>query len=236
VETTLDLSKQVSQVQSIIGSAVSDAKAIVTLIKATETAFDTVGDLGVDAILQKVISGQFRSMEELAGAMKAAQRLPGVLDDLQDKIPQLQKVVSTIGDKGPQFINSLSTLLQRNWLGDYRGDAATAARLNQGVGQVQQMFAEWIPQATEFYSSITYLTDSIGSVASTGRIGKVDVQVASYQRWTKGWFDMPCLTTGKITFNLAGFKSTVPYPKVSWSRIGLTPVLPVQAELQCAFP
>lgn len=80
---------------------------------------------------------------------------------------------------------------------------------------VQKLFEQLIPQATELYSSVTFLANSLGSVEKTGQIGKVDVAVASYQRWTKGSFAMPCLTTGKITFSILSFKTVVDYPKVS---------------------
>lgn len=90
--------------------------------------------------------------------------------------------------------------------------------------EVQKLFEQSILQATELYSSVTFLANSLGSVEGTGQIGKVDVAVASYSRWMQGSFAMPCLTKGKIIFSIFSFKTVVDYPKVSYS-ITISPSL-----------
>lgn len=212
------MSKQMEQLRDIVKTTTGETKALVTTINKAVQLFDAVSDLGVDSIIEKVKSGQFRKMEELAGAMKAAQQLPTIMKNLQDKLPQLQKVVQDMSSKGPEFVESLQGIFSRNWLQDYEGDLKSADKISDQVFQVQKLAAQLNPQAVQLYSSIAFLTDSLGSVANTGKVGQVDVKVASYQRWTRGSFVMPCLTTGKFTFKIAGFKSTVGYPKVRVPR------------------
>jgi hypothetical protein len=48
---------------------------------------------------------------------------------------------------------------------------------------------------------------------SGGVNGDLEMKVASYQRWTRVSLDMPCLTTGKLTYNLGGYSKSVTYPK-----------------------
>jgi len=212
----LDLSKQYTLLSNIVSGALKDAQDLVKVVNGAVATFDAVGDLGMDDIVAKVLAGKMRSVDELGGALKAAKNLPTIFDNMEKKIPQLQGVIKQTVDKGPKFVASLQTIFQKNWLSDYKGDAATAEKISKQVFQIQTLLAKMVPQATQIYADATFLADSLGSVASTGKLGTVAVSVASYQSWTTGFFDMPCLTTGKQTFEIGPFKQTVPYPKVSY--------------------
>lgn len=213
VESTLDISKQVGEVYDLAKGTVQDAKDLSDLISSTVSFFENLNDLQIETIVVNFITSGGKSLDELAKSLKVAQRLPNILNSLEAKLPNLQKTIASIVVKGPQFVDSLQGIFTRNWLSDYQGDAATASKIGDQVFAVQKLFEQLIPQATELYSSVTFLANSLGSVEKTGQIGKVDVAVASYQRWTKGSFAMPCLTTGKITFSILSFKTVVDYPK-----------------------
>ena len=210
----MDMSKQIASLNGIISQTQKDAQQATKTITDAVQLFEDVSDLGIDSIIQLIKDGKLNSIAQLAGNLKAAQQLPKVIDTLQDNLAKLPELVAQVAQRGPAFADSLQTLFTRNWISDYAGDEASANRISEGMFNAQKLLAGMIPQATQLWSSVEWLTNSVGAVAGGGKVG-VDVQVASYQRWTTGWFDMPCLTTGKYTFRAAGFSSTVNYPKVS---------------------
>ncbi|GHJ86562.1 hypothetical protein NliqN6_2964 [Naganishia liquefaciens] len=215
VESTLDVAKQIAQLDAIVKSASTSVREIGTVISAGSDAIDAVSDLGVAEIVQKVEDGSFRKIEELAGALKAAQHLPQIISDIQKQSGQLTTVVSELQAKGPQFVDSVQKIVGQNWLENYdKADAAAADRLSKQVQQVQNLMTRLVPQATQLYASATFLIDSLSSVSVQRDLDvQLDLGVASYQRQTSGWFHMPCLTTGTLSYNLFGFKGSIDYPK-----------------------
>jgi hypothetical protein len=210
---------------AIVKSASASAKQIGTVIAAGSDAIDAVSDLGVAGLVKKVQDGSFRKIEELAGALKAAQHMPQIIGDIQKQSGQLSTVVAELQAKGPQFVDSVQKIVGQNWLSNYdKTDAAAADRLTKQVQQVQSLMARLVPQATQLFSSATFLIDSLGSVSVQRDLDmQLDLGVASYQRQTSGWFHMPCLKTGSLPYNLFGFKGSVDYPKVS--ALGWVPSL-----------
>lgn len=217
VENTISVAKQIAQLDAIVKSASTSARQIGTIIAAGSEAIDAVSDLGVAQIVQKVQDGSFRKIEELAGALKAAQHMPQIISDIQKQGDQLGKVVTELQTKGPNFVDSVQKIVGQNWLSNYdKTDAAAADRLTKQVQQVQNLMARLVPQATQLFTSATFLIDSLSSVSVQRDLDvQLDLGVASYQRQTSGWFHMPCLTTGNWKYNVAGFKGSIDYPKVS---------------------
>ncbi|KAG7528217.1 hypothetical protein FFLO_06332 [Filobasidium floriforme] len=212
VETTLDMSKQIAALNGIIAQTQKGAhKATQTITDAVQL-FEDVSDLGIDSVIQLIVEGKLNSIGQLAESLKAAQQLPRIIDTLQDNLIKVPELVGQVAQRGPPFVDSLQTLFTRNWIQDYAGDEASAEKISHGLFEAQRLLSGMIPQATQLWSSVEWLSNSVGAVDDGGRVG-VDVRVASYQRWTKGWFDMPCLTTGKVTFSVAGFSQSVKYPK-----------------------
>lgn len=242
------MSKQIAALNGIIAQTQKDAQKATQTITDAVQLFEDVSDLGMDSVIQLIAEGKLNSIARLAGSLKAAQQLPRVIDTLQDNLVKVPELVSQVAQRGPAFVDSLQTLFTRNWIQDYAGDEASAEKISQGLFEAQRLLSGMIPQATQLWSSVEWLSNSIGAVVEGGRVG-VDVRVASYQRWTKGWFDMPCLTTGKVTFSVAGFSQSVKYPKVgpefvclpglSMALIDLPPlfiVLSLQADLHGTVP
>jgi hypothetical protein len=103
-------------------------------------------------------------------------------------------------------------------MGDFKGDPKTAQALTAQVQQVQQLIASFIPSATQAWTSVQTLSSAIGSVKGSANPGQLDLGVASYQRWTSGWFDFVCTGTQQQKYNLFGFKGSFGIPKVRLSR------------------
>ncbi|KAJ9114057.1 hypothetical protein QFC22_005877 [Naganishia vaughanmartiniae] len=215
VENTLNVAKEIAQLNAIVKSASDSARQIGTVISAGADAIDAVSDLGVAGLVKKVQDGSFRKIEELAGALKAAQHMPQIIEDIQKQSGQLTTVVTELQAKAPRFVDSVQKIVGQNWLSNYdKTDAAAADRLTKQVQQVQTLIARLVPQATQLWTSASFLVDSLGSVSVERDLDvQLDLGVASYQRQTSGWFHMPCLTTGTLKYNLFGFKGSVDYPK-----------------------
>ncbi|KAJ9112503.1 hypothetical protein QFC22_006250 [Naganishia vaughanmartiniae] len=209
------LAKQIAELNTIVTSATTSLHQIGDVIHAGSDAIDAVSDLGLSAIVQKVQEGSFRNLAELAGALKAAQHLPDIIKNVQQQGNGVLNVVNELKNKGPQFVDSVQKIVGQNWLADYQGsDAAAAQRLTQQVQKIQDLMMSLVPHATQLWAQATFLVDSLGSVSAARDLDvQLDLGLASYQRYTKGWFYMPCLTTGKQPYNLFGFKGSVDYPK-----------------------
>jgi hypothetical protein len=214
------MSKQIAALNGIIAQTQKDAQKATQTITDAVQLFEDVSDLGIDSVIQLIAEGKLNSIAQLAGSLKAAQQLPRVIETLQDNLVKVPELVGQVGQRGPAFVDSLQTLFTRNWIQDYAGDEASAEKISQGLFEAQRLLSGMIPQAAQLWSSIEWLSNSVGAVVDGGRVG-VDVRVASYQRWTKGWFDMPCLTTGKVTFSVAGFSQSVKYPKVGPESVSM---------------
>ncbi len=195
VTKALDVGKQVAEAQAVVAEVVADVRAVVAIIGQAVDAFETFGGLGIDDIVLAVVNGKFRSFDELAGALKAAQKITSIINDMQAALPKMNTIFNEIKDKGPAFVDALQSVLADNWFRDFDGDAATADKMQAGIYELQAKMAALVPQATDLWNSVSFLANAVGDVA-TGQIGAVNIRVASYRRWTMGHFAMPCVTTG----------------------------------------
>lgn len=205
-----------AKVQSTFSGAVSDVKAVVDIVNAAVAAFDSLSDLGIDAIITKAINGELKGIEDVTDGLKAVQRLPDIVNNLQDRLPQLQKVYDEVAERGPDFFSQLQALLIDAWVENLPQAQSASSNVRNGMIDIQNLLVTLAPQANQIAESIALLSGTFSSVTSTGRVGRVDAGVASYQNWISGWFAMPCLTTGNIRLEIPGttFWTKVPYPKV----------------------
>lgn len=216
VERTFDLSDQLAQVQSTFAGAVSDVQGVVDIISGAVAAFDSLSDLGIAAIITKATNGELKGIQDVTDGLKAVQRLPDIVNSLQDRLPELQKVYEEVAERGPSFFGQLQALLSDAWVENLPQAQSSSTRARSGMIEIQNLLVTLAPQANQIAESVALLAGTFSSVTSTGRIGRVDAGVASYQNWISGWFAMPCLTTGKIRLEIPGttFWTSVPYPKV----------------------
>lgn len=217
VEKTFDLSEQVAQVQSTFAGAISDVQAVADIINGAVAAFDSLSDLGIDAIMTKAANNDLKGIEDVTSGLKAVQRLPDVIDNIQDRLPELQKTYESISERGPAFFAQLQAMLLDTWVENLPQAESSSNKAREGIIEIQNLFASFAPQANQIAESVALLSRTFSSVVSTGRIGRVDAGVASYQNWISGWFAMPCLTSGQIRLEIPGttFWTSVTYPKVS---------------------
>lgn len=199
----------------------ADVQGVVDIVNGAVAAFDSLSDLGIDAIITKAANNQLRSIEDVTDGLKAVQRLPDIVNNLQDRLPELQKVYEEVAERGPAFFNQLQALLIDAWVENLPQAESSSTAARNGVIEIQKLLATLAPQANQIAESVSLLAGTFSSVTSTGRIGRIDAGVASYQNWISGWFAMPCLTTGKMRLEIPGttFWTSVPYPKVSKCRI-----------------
>ncbi|XMA13670.1 hypothetical protein WAI453_006461 [Rhynchosporium graminicola] len=199
---------------SDITKAVDEAKQTYKIISDAIAAFDSLADLGVDAIVLKVISGEIRGIKDIAATLQSVQKLPRLIDDIQGSVPSIQNHIKALQSGSPDFLKNIDSILQSSWLTDAKADVASATAAEAAVQQIQSLFAENVmPFATAISNSITAIIKYFKSMFSFGPLSVDPPSVASYQRWSKGHFAMLCLTTGKITLKLGGYKKEVDYPK-----------------------
>ncbi|KAH7321743.1 hypothetical protein BKA65DRAFT_540909 [Rhexocercosporidium sp. MPI-PUGE-AT-0058] len=168
VDETIQTSQALIGLQATLMTTITNAQDLYKIISDAIIAFDTLSDLDIDTIVEKVISGEI----------------------------QIEAIVSG------------------SWLGDAQADANSAAAAEDAVRKIQTLFQNGIVSHVTFISTgETSMISSLESITSGGSPSIQAIRVASYQRWSKGYFSMPCLTTGKITLKLGGFSQQVDYPK-----------------------
>lgn len=152
-------------------------------------------------------------MKDVTDTLQAAKKLPSIIQDLQQTIPNVQKYIRQLGDLGPEFFNNIEDILAETWLADARGDLAAAEEAELAVQHIQTLFEEnVVSHVTSIADGITSIANSLQSILVSG-IPTIEARVASYQRWSKGHFAMPCVTTETVILSLGGYSMRTSYPK-----------------------
>ena len=214
VEETIKTSQALIGLQTTLTTTVTNAEDLYKIVSDAIAAFDTLADLGIDTIVEKVIEGEIRSISQVADTLQAAKRLPAIIEQIEKTLPNLEEYISSLADSAPSLPNDIAAILSESWLGDAQANANSATAAEEAVKKIQKLVQDGIlSSVTEISTGVTSMVSSLELVTSGGAPSIQAVRVASYQRWSKGSFSMPCLTTGKITLKLGGFSQKVDYPK-----------------------
>ncbi|KAL5319762.1 hypothetical protein ACEPPN_012819 [Leptodophora sp. 'Broadleaf-Isolate-01'] len=200
--------------QATLTSTVTNAQDLYKIVSDAIVTFDTLSDLGIDTIVEKVISGEIRSISQVADTLQAAKRLPTIIEQIEKTLPNIKTYVKSLADSAPTLVTDIEAIVSGSWLGDAQADANSAAAAEDAVKKIQTLFQDGVvSHITSISTGVTSMVSSLELITSGGSPSIQVVRVASYQRWSKGHFSMPCLTTGKITLKLGGFSQQVDYPK-----------------------
>ncbi|KAH9215724.1 hypothetical protein DL95DRAFT_460864 [Leptodontidium sp. 2 PMI_412] len=214
MDETIQTSQALIGLQATLTSTVTNAQDLYKIISDAIVTFDTLSDLGIDTIVEKVISGEIRSISQVADTLQAAKRLPTIIEQIEKTLPNIKTYVKSLADSAPTLVTDIEAIVSGSWLGDAQADANSAAAAEDAVKKIQTLLQDGVvSHITSISTGVTSMVSSLELITSGGSPSIQAVRVASYQRWSKGHFSMPCLTTGKITLKLGGFSQQVDYPK-----------------------
>ncbi|KAG4433925.1 hypothetical protein IFR05_010594 [Cadophora sp. M221] len=214
VDETIHTSQALIGLQSTLTTTVTNAQDLYKIVNDAIVAFDTLSDLGIDTIVEKVISGKIRSISQVADTLQAAKRLPTIIEQIEKTLPNIKTYIKTLADSAPTLATDIETIVSGSWLGNAQADADSAAAAEEAVKKIQTLFQDGVvSHITSISAGVTSMVSSLELITSGGSPTIQAIRVASYQRRSKGNFSMPCLTTGKITLKLGGFSQQVDYPK-----------------------
>lgn len=165
------------------------------------------GDLSIQSIIDDIVAGG-DPLSGLASGLKAARHLPKLLTDLGKEGHAISTLVGTITTTGPRWSAAFEGAASAKWTSDAPAGAQHA------VTEIQDIISDLFSSATSILARIKAIEDSFAVVpALFERIPDVKPGIASYQRWSKGWFDLPCLTVEKQRIGIEGVGWTyVPVP------------------------
>jgi hypothetical protein len=214
VEDTIKSSEAVIGLQHEITTAVKDSQELSKLVSEAIDAFDTLSNLGIAGIVDKV--REIKSIEEVTNILPVAKRLPIIINELQKRLPNIQRNVKKLQDSGPNLARNINDILAESWLSDVKGDTVAAKAAEVAIQQIQAMFKDGIlGNVFSLTARVSFLVTSLHSVFISGPPTIEGPHVASYQRWSDVSFDIPDQTIGKKILTVGAFSLKVDYPKFS---------------------
>lgn len=176
--------------------------------------FDTIGDLDIATIVDKVINKEISSIKQLVDLLQAAKKLPNIIAILSQTVPENQESIENLQKISPDFIENFNVILDKSWINDAQSNVTSSAA---AVEKIQNLgLNDFLTHAKAIENNITSMVTSLQSVIMVD-VPSLEGRVASYQRWSTPRFAVPCLKTGKITLSLpkalGGFSQKFDYPQ-----------------------
>ena len=133
VEETIKTSQALIGLQTALTTTVTNAEDLYKIVSDAIAAFDTLADLGIDTIVEKVIEGEIRSISQVADTLQAAKRLPAIIEQIEKTLPNLEEYISSLADSAPSLPNDIAAILSESWLGDAQANANSATAAEEAV-------------------------------------------------------------------------------------------------------
>ncbi|KAH6669590.1 hypothetical protein B0J14DRAFT_566335 [Halenospora varia] len=214
VESTIKTSEAFISLKTELTTAIKNARDLYKIVNDAIAAFDVLSDLSLGAILEKVVTGKIKSIEQVAETLQSAKRLPVIVSQLQNTLPHVQKYAKQLQNTAPDFVSNIEGILEESWLVDARASRVAEQGAEKAVREIQDIFRnKVVAPVTSISKNVEKLTTSLQNMIQPGHVTVHVPAVASYQRWSAGHFAMPRLTTGRTTISLGGFKESIQYPK-----------------------
>jgi hypothetical protein len=203
VETSLHLAADLARIQDTFDRAVTSANEITKSVDVVMDAFDTLGDLGVSGIVQLIISGKIKKVEDVGQLLQVAKRVPSLFKDIQAVIPTIQSLAQDVQSRAPNF----GEILDSSW-------ESESAPVKEAIGKIQASIRKNLLDKVEaIIAKSKQVQDLVNGLTNRGVDVTLDVKVASYQRWSDISLDLPCSRTGQKEYSLAGYKTSFDYPE-----------------------
>lgn len=213
VSESLALEQEFVKAKDAVGDIVETIAKLVKLIENVLDALEAIPD--ANSLIDLIKSGELKKIADIGKALQIGKDLPKLVHDLTQALPTVTDFVVRLEQQGPKLLNSLNEIVSNVWLDDPQVTNEAAKNGRESILRIQTLFRGQIlsilrdlrTKSTRIYSALT-------SLPFHGRSLSIDVNVASYQRWSPISFDLPCTRTARKKYTVAGgFSGSFDYPE-----------------------
>lgn len=202
-DETLGITETVAKAQETFDDAVASANSIVQGVNSAMDAFSNLQDFSIAGIVTLIVEKKLTKVEDVVGLLQVSKRLPSLLGDIQSVLPTLQGVASGIQAQGAQ----LGAMLDTSWTSE-------SAAVRKAIEDIQAVIRNnLLARVNSINDRGKQIQDLLNGLQGRGVGGVWEFKVASYRRWFDISLDMPCTTTGRASYTIAGWKTSFDYPK-----------------------
>lgn len=166
-------------------------------------ALDTLGDLGVSGIVQLIVPGKIKKVEDVGQLLQVAKRVPNLFKDIQAVIPTIQSTAQDVPSPAPNLGEFLDSSCE-----------SVSAPVKEAIAKVQACIRKnLLNKVDAIIAKSTQVHDIVNGLISRAVDVTLDVKVASCQRWSDISLDLPCSRMGRKEYSLSGYKTSFDYPE-----------------------
>jgi len=213
VSESLALEQEFVKAKDAVEDVVKAITKMVKLVEKVLAALDAIPD--AESLIQLITSGQLKKIADIGQTLRIGEDLPKLVNDSTEALPTVTGFVAKLEQQGPKLRGSFSDIISNAWLEDAQVATEAAGNARASIVRVQGIFRGQIFSIVQDVTAkVSGIYGALTDLPFHGRSLSIEVNVASYQRWSPVSFDMPCSRIATKKFTVAGgFSKSFDYPQ-----------------------
>ncbi|KAI9871554.1 MAG: hypothetical protein M1830_002738 [Pleopsidium flavum] len=213
ISESLALEQEFVKAKDAVEDIVEAITKMVKLVENVLAALDAIPD--ANSLIQLITSGQLQKVADLGQALRIGKDLPKLVHDLTEALPTVTGFVARLEQQGPKLRDSFANIGSKAWVDDPQVTTAAAGNARASILRIQGIFRGQIfLTVQDVTAKVSGIYGALTNLPFHGRSLSIEVNVASYQRWSQVSFDMPCSRIASKKFTVTGgFSKSFDYPQ-----------------------
>lgn len=191
VSESLALEQEFVKAKDAVEDVVKAITKMVKLVEKVLAALDAIPD--AESLIQLITSGQLKKIADIGQTLRIGEDLPKLVNDSTEALPTVTGFVAKLEQQGPKLRGSFSDIISNAWLEDAQVATEAAGNARASIVRVQGIFRGQIFSIVQDVTAkVSGIYGALTDLPFHGRSLSIEVNVASYQRWSPVSFDMPC--------------------------------------------